>query len=84
MNPTVTIPVVFLADNQIWWEAPNSLRIPTAIVVPSSWASGIDGVYRSSRNTPKPAPKVRRIERIAAISLGSFIAVRCHLLLFKH
>jgi hypothetical protein len=85
MNPRVTIPVVFLADKQIWWEAPNSVRIPTAIVVALVLGLRIYGVYRSSRNSPKPAPKVRRIERITAISLWSFIAVGVILLLlFKH
>jgi hypothetical protein len=72
-------------DKQIWWEAPNAVRIPTGIVVALLLGLRIYGVYRSSKNTPKRSPKVRRIERIVAISLWSFIAVGVTLLLiFKH
>jgi hypothetical protein len=74
---------VWLAGKEIWWEAPNSVRIPTALVVTLALGFRIYSVYRSSRNTRR-SPKVRRIERIAAISLWSFIAVGVALmLLFK-
>ncbi|MGH9512165.1 MAG: hypothetical protein ACRD2U_08505, partial [Terriglobales bacterium] len=63
------------ADKQIWWEAPNSIRIPTGIIVAFALGLRVYGVYRSSKNTPKRSPQVRRIERIVAISLWSFIAV---------
>ena len=62
-------------DNQIWWEAPNAVRIPTGIAVALALGLRIYGVYRSSKNTPRRSPRVRRIERITAISLWSFIAV---------
>jgi hypothetical protein len=72
---------MLLNDKQIWWDAPNAVRIPTGIVVALILGLRIYGVYRSSRNTPKRSPKVRRIERIVAISLWSFIAVGVALLL---
>jgi hypothetical protein len=72
---------VFLQEKQIWWEAPNSVRIPTAICVAAALGLRIYGVYRSARNTPKRSPRMRRIERVAAISLWSFIAVGVILLL---
>lgn len=72
---------ILLNDKQTWWEAPNSVRIPTAIVVALVLSLRIYGVYRSSKNTPKRSPKVRRIEPIIAISLWSFIAVATALLL---
>jgi hypothetical protein len=62
-------------DKQIWWDAPNSVRIPTGILVALALGLRIYGVYRTSKNTPKRSPRVRRIERIVAISLWSFIAV---------
>jgi hypothetical protein len=72
---------MLLPDKQIWWEAPNSVRIPTAILVALLLGLRIYGVYRSSRNTPKRSPKVRQIERIVVIGLWSFIAVGIALLL---
>jgi hypothetical protein len=76
---------MLLADKQIWWEAPNSVRIPTGILVALVIGLRFYAVCRSSRNTPKRSPKVTRIERIVAISLWSFIAVGVTLLLlFKH
>jgi hypothetical protein len=75
---------MFLTDKQIWWEAPNAVRIPTAILVVLALGFRIYGVYRSSKNAPKRSLKVRRIERIIAIGLWSFIAVGIvFLLLFK-
>jgi cobalamin biosynthesis protein CobD/CbiB len=72
-------------DQEIWWEEPNSVRIPAAIVVVLALGLRIYGVYRSSKETPKRSPKVRGIERIVAISLWSFIAVAVtFLLIFKH
>jgi len=68
-------------DKQIWWEAPDAVRIPTGILVAILLGLRIYGVYRSSKNTPQRSPKVRRIERIVAISLWSFIAVGVTLLL---
>jgi len=76
---------MLLADKQIWWEAPNSVRIPTGILIALALGLRIYGVYRSSRNTPERSPRVKRIERIVAISLWSFIAAGVTLLLlFKH
>jgi hypothetical protein len=71
-----------LNQKQIWWEAPNAVRIPAGILVALLLGLRIYGVYRSSKNTPKRSPKVSRIERIVAISLWSFIAVGVALLLF--
>jgi len=71
-------------DKQIWWEAANVIRIPIGILVALLLGLRFYGVYRRSKNTPKRSPKVRRIERIVAISLWSFIAVSVTLiLLFK-
>jgi hypothetical protein len=72
---------ILLDDKKIWWEAPNAVRIPTAIVVVLVLSLRIYGVYRTSKNAPKRSPKVRRIQRIVAISLWSFIAVATALLL---
>jgi len=72
---------MFLPGKQIWWEAPNTVRIPTGILVALLLGLRIYSVYRSSKNTPKRSPKVRRIERIVAISLWSFIAAAVTLLL---
>jgi cobalamin biosynthesis protein CobD/CbiB len=77
----VTIPTVWLDDQKIWWDAPNSVRIPTAIVVALAVGLRVYGVYQSSKNTPRRSPKVRRIERIIGISLWIFIAVGVTLLL---
>jgi hypothetical protein len=75
---------MLLPVKQIWWEAPNSVRIPAGIVVAIALGLRIYGVYRSSKNTPRRSPRVRRIERVVAISLWSFIAVGVTLiLLFK-
>ena len=68
-------------DKQIWWEAPNAVRIPTGILVALVLGLRVYGVYRSSKNTPKRSPKLRRIERIAAISLWSVIAIGIAILL---
>jgi hypothetical protein len=65
---------MLLSDKQIWWEAPNAVRIPAGILVAVALGLRIYGVYRSSKNTSQRSPKVRRIERIVAISLWSFIA----------
>jgi hypothetical protein len=73
-----------LSDKQIGWEAPNSTRIPTAILVALLLGIRIYAVYRSSKTAPRRSPKVRRIERIVAIRLWSFIAASVTLiLLFK-
>ena len=72
---------MFLNDQQTWWEAPNSIRIPTGIVVALVLCLRTYSVYRSSKNTPQRSLRVRRIERILAISLWSFIAVAVTLLL---
>jgi hypothetical protein len=80
LTAAATILVVWLADTKIWWEAPNSVRIPTAIVVALVLGLRVYGVNQSSKNTRR-SPWVRRIERIVAISLWSFIAVGVTLLL---
>ncbi len=68
-------------NKDIWWDAPNAVRIPTGIFVALALGLRAYGVYRRSKNTPKRSPKVQRIERIVAISLWSFIAVGVALLL---
>jgi hypothetical protein len=72
---------MFLDDKQIWWDAPNSIRIPTGIVIALALGLRIYGVYRSSKNTPQRSLKIRPIEHVAAISLWSFILVAVTLLL---
>ena len=72
---------MLVADKQIWWEAPNSVRIPTGILVALALGLRVYGVYQSSRNSPERSPRVRRIERLVAISLWTFIAVGVTLLL---
>jgi hypothetical protein len=74
---------VFVPDKRIWWEAPNSIRIPTAIAVALVLGLRIYGVCRTSKNTRR-SPKTQRIERIIAISLWSFIGIGVAImLLFK-
>ena len=68
-------------DKQIWWEAPNAVRIPTGILVALALGLRVYGVYRSSKNAPKRSSKVMRIERIAAVSLWSVIAIGIAILL---
>jgi hypothetical protein len=63
---------MLLSDKQIWWEAPNAVRIPTGMVLALALGLRIYGVYRSSKDTPKRSPKMMRIERIVAISLLEF------------
>jgi len=79
--PAATIFAVWLADNKIWWEAPNSVRIPTAIAVTLALGLRFYGVYQGSKNTPKRSPRVRHIEEIIAISLWTLIALGVALLL---
>ncbi len=68
-------------DKQIWWEAPNAIRIPTGILVAFLLGLRFYSVYRSAKNTAQRSPRVKRIERIVAISLWSFIAASVALLL---
>ena len=72
---------MMLSDKQIWWEAPNSVRIPTAIAVALALDLRFYGVYQSSKNTPKRSPRVGHIEEIIAISLWTLIALGVALLL---
>jgi hypothetical protein len=72
---------VLFVDKQIWWETPNAQRIPAAITVAVLLGLRFYSTYKSAKNAPKRSPKVRRIERIIAISLWSFIAVGVALLL---
>jgi hypothetical protein len=64
-----------LADKQIWWQAPNSVRIPLGIVLAIAWTLRLRRVYRGIKNTPKRSPRVRRIELITVVARWSFIAV---------
>jgi uncharacterized membrane protein len=61
-------------DKPIWWELPNSQRIPMAILIATALGFRFYRVYRSSKQTRR-SPKVKRIENIIAISLWSFIAL---------
>jgi hypothetical protein len=72
---------MLLNDRQIWWDAPNAVRIPYGIAAALILGPRIYSVYRSSRNTPQRSLRGRRIERIVAISLRSFIALAVILLL---
>jgi hypothetical protein len=76
---------VLLIDKQIWWQQPNSVRIPLGIVLAAAWTFRLRTIYIGVKNAPKRSPKVRRIEVIAVIALWSFIAVGVTLLLLaKH
>jgi hypothetical protein len=68
-------------DAKFWWEEPRFLLAPGGILALAVLALRIYGVYRSAKNTPKRSSRVRRIERVAAIGLWSFIAVGVTLLL---
>jgi hypothetical protein len=72
---------MLLTEKQIWWEAPNSVRVPTGILIALLLGFRFYLVYQSSKTSPKRSSKVRRIERIVAITLWSFIAVGVTLLL---
>jgi uncharacterized membrane protein len=74
---------MFAPDKPLWWDAPNPPRILTAIGVALILGFRIYGIYQSSKNTRRPA-RVRRIERIVALSLWSFIAVSIILLFLFH
>ena len=78
---SATIWTMWVPDPKFWWEEPRFLLAPGGILALSVFGLRIYGVYRSAKNTPKRSPKVRRIERIVAISLWSFIAVGVTLLL---
>jgi len=75
---------VWISDQKIWWEAANSVRIPTAILVATILGLRIYSIYRSAKNTSRRSPRVRRIERIVAISLWGFIALGATFLLLAH
>ena len=76
---------MLLIDKQIWWQEPNSVRIPLGIVLAIAWTFRLRRVYVDVKNAPKRSPKVRRIEVISVIALWSFIAVGVTLLLLtKH
>jgi uncharacterized membrane-anchored protein len=72
---------MLLIDNQTWWGAPNSIRLRTVMVVALALGIRIYILYRRSKRTRKRSPKLRRIERIVAISLWSFILIAVTLLL---
>jgi len=65
---------VFAPDKPIWWDLPNSQRIPMGILIAAALGFRVYGIYRRSKQTRR-SPKVRRIENIVAISLWSFIAL---------
>jgi hypothetical protein len=69
-------------DRQIWWEAPNRIRIPTGIAIALLLGLPIRNIYLQAKNAPKRSPRVRRIELIVAAGLWSFIAITVGLLLF--
>jgi hypothetical protein len=72
-------------DKQIWWQAPNAVRIPLAIVLAIAWTFRLRRVYFGIKNTPKRSPRVRHIEIVTVTVLWSFIALGVtFLLLTKH
>lgn len=70
-------------NSQMWWDAPNSVRIPTGIAGALILGLRIYSIYRNSKNT-KRSPRTRRIENIIAVSLWSFIAIGVTLLILYH
>jgi hypothetical protein len=72
---------VLLIDKQIWWQKPNSVRIPLSIVLAIAWTFRLRRIYADVKNAPKRSSKVRHIEVIVVIALWSFIAVSVTFLL---
>ena|SRR5437879_770989 len=72
---------VLLIDKQIWWQGPNSVRIPLGIALAVAWTLRLRRIYADVKNAPKRSPKVRRIEIIVLSVLWSFIAVSVTLLI---
>lgn len=66
---------MLLIDKQIWWQEPNSVRIPLGIVLAIAWTLRLRRIYAEVKNAPKRSPKVRHIELIVVIALWSFIAI---------
>jgi hypothetical protein len=72
---------LFIFDKKIWWQEPNSVRIPLGIVLAFAWSLRLRRIYEDVKNAPKRSPRVQRIEFIVATILWCFIAVGATLLL---
>ena len=66
-----------MLDGKLWWEGPNSVRIPLAISLAAVLGFRIFSIIK---NKPKRSSRVRRIEVIIATTLWAFIAVSVALL----
>jgi hypothetical protein len=66
---------VLAADRQIWWQAPNAVRIPLGIVFAIAWTFRLRRVYFDIKNTPKGSPRVLRIEIVTVTVLWCVIAL---------
>ena len=75
----IAFPVLLL--DKIWWEEPNSVRIPLGIALVIAWGFRLRRIYVSVKNAPERSPRVRRIEIIAATVLWTFIAMSVMVLL---
>jgi hypothetical protein len=64
-----------LIDKQVWWEAPNAVRIPLGIVLAIAWTFRLRGIYWGIKNTPRRSSGVRHIEILAVSVLWGFIAI---------
>jgi len=60
-------------DKRIWWQEPNSVRIPLGITLAILSFFRFRTVYQRVNNAPKRSPRVRRIEVIVAVTLWTFI-----------
>ena len=75
---------MFGSDKLIWWQEPNSVRIPLGILLAIAWYSRLRTVYFGIKNTPKRPPRVRGIEVRVAIGLWTFILVAVTVLFITH
>jgi len=75
---------MLLADKQIWWQAPDSERIPLGILLAIVWYFPLRSVASDVKNAPKRSPKVRRIEVRVAIALWTFILLAVTVIFIVH
>ena len=64
-----------MVDKQIWWQAPNAVRIPLGILLAIGWTFRLRLIYFGVKNTPKRSPRMRHIEIVTVTVLWSFIAL---------
>ena len=75
---------MLMSDKQIWWEAPNAVRIPLGIALAIAWYLRMRRIYIGIKTTPQRSPQVRRIEVTIATVLWTFILIAATVLLTFH